>query len=113
MKFWELTSVCRDQPNLLESVLQSCGEHQLVEWTQKIDEIVTQQNRTILDKEINDGICLTVLSKHTGKLYQSTRYLRTYPVENEIELTFADVFKKYGGSIIEETLEKGIATFPI
>ncbi|OQX01885.1 MAG: hypothetical protein BWK73_44580 [Thiothrix lacustris] len=112
MKFWELTSVCRDQPDLLKNMLQSCGEDQLLEWIREIDEIITRQDRIILDKEIDDDICLAVLSKHTGKLYQSTRYLRAYPMENKMELTFVDIFKKYGGSIIEETLEKGIAILP-
>ena len=112
MKFWELESVFRDQPEKLKHILKIHQEHQLLAWLSNIDDIVSKQNRSILDKVIDDSLCMVILSEHSGFLYQSDEYLRTYPIENEIQLTFVEVFKKYGGSIIEETLEKGIAILP-
>lgn len=112
MKFWELTSVFRDQPEVLKRVLQIRQETQLLEWIDNINNIVSLQDRSILDKTIDDSLCVAVLAEHNGMLYQSSKYLRTYPVDNEIQLSFVEVFKKYGGSLIEETLEKGIAILP-
>jgi len=112
MKFWELTSVFRDQPEILKEFLQVHQETQLLEWINNIGDIVSRQDRSILDRTINDSLCIAALSKHNGMLYQSSKYLRTYPVENEIQLSFVEVFKKYGGSIIEETLEKGVSFIP-
>ncbi len=112
MKFWELISVCRDQPERLKRVLQAHQETQLLEWIENINDIVSRQDRSVLDGVVDDFVCIAVLSEHAGVLYQATNYLRTYPIENEVELSFLEVFKKYGGSIIEETLEKGIAALP-
>lgn len=112
MKFWELTSVFRDQPEVLKRVLKTRQETQLLEWIDDINNIISQQDRSILDRTIDDSLCVAILAEHNGMLYQSSKYLRTHPIENEIQLSFVEVFKKYGGSIIEETLEKGIAAIP-
>lgn len=112
MKLWELTSIFRDQPEILKKALQARQETQLLEWIDNIDDITSRQDRSILDRIIDNSLCVAILADHDGILYQSSKYLRTYPIENEIQLGFAEVFKKYGGSIIEETLEKGIAVIP-
>lgn len=110
MKFWELVSVCRSHPQVLKQSLQAQGETQLLQWVEQFDELVAQQQRSILDSQVAADVCRNVLTELPFQLHQGERYLWSVAREETAPIALVDVFDRYGGSIIEDVLEKGRAT---
>ena len=119
MKFWQLSSVLRDQKKLLNEALNGTVYG---DWLEDISRLCAEQDREKLDSVMPDLLCRKVLSLHPRKLYlYPDNCLRSYQqyeekwfklvrkrVECE-ELSFVSVYEKFGGSILEDVLEKGSA----
>jgi hypothetical protein len=61
LKFWELTSVCRNEPHLLERLADNPEWSIFLEWNRSINELVDRQDREKLDAEVPHEAVLHVL----------------------------------------------------
>lgn len=113
MKLWELESVCRSQPWLLERLTDR------PEWTVYADsyrdfaELVRRQDREKLDAELPDEACRHVLGASRTEYYEADGYLRTRrhtPADRVI--TPLEIFNRYGGHFLEDVTEAGLARVP-
>jgi len=112
MKFWELNSICRDQPKLLAKTLSRSCWRSLEVIYNDFSTYVGDQERTILDMEVPENLCIEVLEQHPGQVFLFEGVLRSYrfaPAEEA--LTYLDTFLQFGGSALEEILEKGSIEF--
>lgn len=109
MKFWELVSVCRERPNILDQVILAEKWPEFYEWYSNYNSLVREQDRKKLDTVIPDALAEEVLSKIPEVLYRSGDHLCSYPLGENSEVSYLEVYHKFGGSIIEEVLEKGSA----
>jgi hypothetical protein len=113
VKFWELTSVCRAEPHLLDRLADKPEWTVYREWYRNEDQIVQVQDRSKLDAEMPDDACLHVLSASQTKYYLSGGYLRFRRFSpSDRELSAMDAFKLYGGSSLEEAREYGLVEIP-
>jgi len=110
VKFWELTSVCRSHPQVLKQSLQEQGEMQLLQWVGQLSALVDQQQRSILDSQVDADVCRRVLAALPFQLHQGECYLWSVARDETTPIALVDVFDRYGGSIIEDVLEKGRAS---
>ena len=69
MKFWELISAFRSEKENLNSVLDKPEWKKYKVQFQNIDEVVNQQNREVLDKEIPFQLSREVCEKSELKFY--------------------------------------------
>ncbi|HEV7240290.1 MAG TPA: hypothetical protein VGQ36_13710 [Thermoanaerobaculia bacterium] len=111
MKFWELLSAFRSEGRNLESVLSHPRwSDPYAKWLQEGARLVSEQRRDVLDSPVPTELSRAVAAKSamTFRLFRDG-YLRGshsngVPVE---ELTALEVHDRFGGSAIEEVLEKG------
>lgn len=108
MKFWELRSICRDKPKTLKKVFSQKKWRMYAEWNNDIAQLVQTQDREKLDAILPDELVEQVLNKHPGVLYLYGGHLRSYRFNrNEHKISYLKAFQKYGGTAVEDTLEKG------
>jgi hypothetical protein len=113
VKFWELTSVCRAEPSLLERLADKPEWTVYLDWYRNVDQIVTEQDQSKLDAEMPDDACLHVLSASQTKYYLSGGYLRFRRFSpSDRALSAVDAFKLYGGSALEDAREYGLVEVP-
>jgi hypothetical protein len=110
MKFWQLSSACRSEPELIDSVLRD--ETRWRSWADKfsrMNELVDVQDRSILDAELPDDLVRLVLSKLPTTFYLSSDgWLRSWAFNpHDKRLSALEAFDSYGGEVIEDVLEKG------
>lgn len=114
MKFWQLTSIFRTEPHILNTVL-SDPQWLLFQnaYTQFSTPIATQ-DRTILDAEVPAALARAVASKSQSRFrhYPEMKLLRLFepdffPEQVSQELNALEVYDRFGGSCMEEVLEKG------
>jgi hypothetical protein len=110
MKFWELTSVFRENESQLHAILQAYGDRRYADWLQDISSIVSLQQREKLDAIVPNELCVAALKCHKGKLYQAGAQVRSFRLNaSDEEISYFEVFRLYGGDFLEEVLEKGSA----
>ena len=109
MRFWELVSTCREDPQLLQRLGSNPGWAQYLSWYGEYNSLVRTQDRSKLDAEVPDEACLAVLSGLSTPYYLSGGYVRTRPAGGDEQLTAAEVFTRFGGSFLEEVNEAGLA----
>jgi hypothetical protein len=108
VKFWELVSVCRGEPQLLERLADKPEWTVYLEWYRNEDKIVDMQDRSKLDAEMPDEACLHVLSASKTRYYLSGGYLRSRRFSpSDTVLSAVDAFKAYGGRSLEDAQEYG------
>lgn len=115
MKFWQLESICREQPGLLSQIAaQQDAWKQFGEWDRNFHELVDTQNRAILDWVLPEEYARAVLAVCSLAFYVSEdesqlRASRSSPSDEEISALEADIrySPQYGGGILEDVLEKG------
>jgi hypothetical protein len=113
VKFWELTSVCRAEPHLLERLADKPEWTVYREWYRNEDQIVKAQDRSKLDAEMPDDACLHVLSASQTTYYLSGGYLRLRRFSpSDRVLSAVDAFKLYGGRSLEDAQEYGLVEVP-
>jgi hypothetical protein len=113
MKFWELTSAFRSETDNLESVLAKDSWTKFKSQYDNLKEIVQRQDRQILDEEIPFQLAKEVceLSKLKFYLYykDTPHRLASYQQGNDTpfeEISPLDILIRFGGSYIEETMER-------
>jgi len=109
MKFWELVSVCRNNPELLAATLQDERWSDFMDLHASFSMLIQQRNRQRLDTKVPDALCCEVLGGIFGKLFLSkSGTLRSQSLgHDEHALDYLEVFHAFGGSTLEEVLEKG------
>jgi hypothetical protein len=108
VKFWELVSVCRAEPQLLERLADKPEWTVYLQWYRDEDQIVKVQDRSKLDAEVPDDACVHVLSASQTKYYLSGGYLRFRRFSpSDVVLSAVDAFKAYGGRPLEDAQEYG------
>ena len=110
MKLWELHSVCRTQPDLIEARLQT--EPHWQKWFEEFrsfDELVRTQDRSRLDAELPDDVVRLVLGELRVTYYLSDDgWLRSRADRaRDKALSALSAFELYGGSVLEDVLEHG------
>ncbi|HAO09491.1 MAG TPA: hypothetical protein DCQ50_21465 [Chryseobacterium sp.] len=113
MKFWELTSAFRSETDNLKSVLKNDRWKKYHNYYENLNSIVAKQDRNILDEEVPFHLAKEVceLSKIKFYLYykDNPHCLTSYKQDTDQpfeELSTLDILIRFGGSFIEETLEK-------
>lgn len=114
MKFWEVMSVFRESNDLLASVFnRDEWRDPYYDWFQRINDLVSSQNREILDfpvpyeltKEIaKEIITIYYLDESTGNLRADNFGANNNSIR---EMTTLEVHDSFGGAVIEEIHEKG------
>lgn len=113
MRFWELVSACRDEPQLLQRLSANPAWAQYLAWYGDFATLVRTQDRAKLDAEVPDEACLHVLGGSSATYYLSGGYVRTRRAEaSDAQLTAAEVFTRFGGGFLEEVNEAGLAHVP-
>lgn len=119
MKFWEIVTLFQVEMELqgkdiLSEILNSSKWVKYNSWYINFDNIVSEQQRTILDKKVPYSLCTELFSKSIRKYYLvENKYLIECgqdfdePKTNYTILTALEVYEKYGGSCMEIIQEKG------
>lgn len=113
MKFWELMSLCRSEPEVLDRLRDRPEWSEFDEWRRAYPELVDAQDRERLDFELPDELCRYVLSASITRYRLSEGYLHT--TRSQVpgtELSTLEAFDRYGGSFLEEVQERGMAPVP-
>jgi hypothetical protein len=124
MKFWEVVSAFRDEPEILRAVFSSDkwrGDY--LEAYLNLDKIIDRQDRQILDAPVPIELSREIAAQYpaTYDLYPKHKdWLSHEPVcllsghspekileEERIELTALEVHDRFGGYAIEEVAEYG------
>jgi hypothetical protein len=113
MKFWELTSAFRSETNSLVYILSKPEWEKYKTYYDNIENIVQQQDRSILDEEIPFHLAKEVceISQQKFFLYYKRKphLLISYEItlnEPFEEVSAFDILLRFGGSFIEETNER-------
>jgi hypothetical protein len=110
VKFWELASVCREEPQLMQLLGDRTEWTTYLDWFRDFDRIVSLQDRRKLNAEIPDEACLHVLRGSRLEFFLSDGYVRLRSMDPDAErLAASDVFLRFGGSFLEEVCESGLA----
>ena len=108
MKFWELVSVCREEPELLQRLSGNPAWAQYLAWAADFDRLVQTQDRSTLDSEVSDDAARHVLAGSRATYFLSNGYLRTNRLDpGDQTMNSVDVFDRYGGSLLEDVNERG------
>jgi hypothetical protein len=116
MKFWELTSAFRSETDNLKSVLLKDSWIKFKSQYDNLNEIILRQDRQILDEEIPFQLAKEVceLSKLKFYLYykDTPHRLASYQQGGDTpfeEISPLDILLRFGGSYIEETMERSMS----
>jgi len=112
MKFWQLLDIFRDEKLLLVEVFSQKKWRSYLPVFYNIENVVKNQDRTILDAEIDDELLKEVCSKTKKSIYFSSRKNVIYAYKSgyaDIEMPLLDAITKFGHDSIEEAFEKSEA----
>jgi hypothetical protein len=118
MKFWEMVSAFRGQTSIVENVLQSSmWQDEFWGKYQDFERLVERQDRSILDALVPIELSREIAARcHELRFHfdPEKRTLhkfvsgRVYD-DKQVVMTMLEVHDEFGGSIIEEVIEKGSA----
>jgi hypothetical protein len=116
MKFWELTSAFRTETDNLKSVLSKDNWVKFKSQYDNLSQIIQRQERLILDENIPFQLAKEVCELSKLKFYL---YYKNIPysltnwkqgTDEPFEVVSAlDILLRFGGTYIEETLERSIS----
>ena len=117
MKFWELVSAFREEPEILSEVLgKEKWRRQYHHLFLNFDSLVQIQDREALDAPVPLELSREIAKLFSGKFYYypEKNIIRNadvdrIPDEQRIILSALEVHEKFGGSVIEEIFEYGSA----
>ncbi len=118
MKFWEVHSAFRDDTATLDEVFGSDKwRTAYFEAYSQFDDLVQKQDRAILDALLPLELTHEIAARyHKVKFHFSLRdrILRVarpgyIPGDDLLEMTALEVHDQFGGSVIEEVFERGLA----
>ncbi len=114
MKFWELTSTFRTEPHILDVVPSDPQWLPFQSAYAQFSTLIATQDRTILDAEVPDALARAVAnqSQLRFRYYPEMKLLRLvepdfFPGQISQELNALEVYDRFGGSCMEDVLEKG------
>jgi hypothetical protein len=111
MKFWELVSVCRDEPELVERLADSPDWADYADWWRRA--LIANQERDKLDHELPDDLCRHVLSGSKVRYRILHGHVRRAADDGEDQTYSAiEIFDRYGGGALEEVGEFGSWRIP-
>lgn len=111
MKFWQVLSAFRKEPGILQEVLSHDKWEKYFQHYNRIDEIISGQERDILDEELPFELCYEVAEKSIQEYWLS---FDTYPnvlysyrpgIKNVERVFPAEILSRFGGDKIEEAHE--------
>lgn len=110
MKLWQLFSISREQPEVIEEAAGSDPDwHRYLKLFRSHGDDVDQQRRHILDAAVEDGFAEAVTSKLKRKLYLSGQYLRSRRQGLlDRELSIHEAVRRFGGEVVEDAFEYGL-----
>jgi hypothetical protein len=113
LKFWELMSVCRDEPKLLELLADSPHWAEYAAWWRNERELIINQDRAKLDHQLPDDVCRHVLAGSDVR-YRITHGHVRCAVNDSDEQTYSavEIYDWYGGGALEEVKEFGSFRIP-
>src|SRR5262249_24880620 len=116
MKFWQLASVCRGQPQIpLATASHRAEWHEYAEWYEQLDKLIRAQDRVKLDYELPDDYVRAVLQDCALTYFEGDDgWLRSYRhAPGDRELSALQTFDKYGGPALEDAQEFGAVEYPV
>jgi len=112
MKFWQIVSSF--EPEIVKSVLKKPEWAKFKNYYDNHNQLVIQKNRKILDEIMPIKLTKEICSKSNLKFYlygnENKLNLRINKLdknEKYQQLNSLEVFKRFGGEFIEESIEKG------
>lgn len=114
MKFWELTSAFREEPNILRTVLMQDKWTKYYDHYKRLDDIIQKQERNILDEELPFDLCYEVADKSNQEYWLSFNELPQvlYNYRPDIEdlerLRPSEILIRFGGDKIEDAHERSM-----
>jgi hypothetical protein len=114
MKFWELYSIFRDDRETLRRLLAEEAVDPYLKWFDSLTDIVNAQDRQVLDAVIPERLAARAMQACKLRFFVRDGTLHFCPPGSvhEGQLSAFDVYHNYGGSVIEEVLEKGCWQLP-
>jgi hypothetical protein len=111
MKFWELVSIMRGQPEDLENLLRDEKWTQYACWYADLNRIVDEQDRGILDSAVPEELAFAAMERFRERFQVRNGYLCGCPQGAALSgsLSALETYKRFGGTAIEDTLERGSA----
>ena len=112
MKFWQLTSIFRDEEDLLRQEFSKEKWYSYLRSFENLESIVKNQERDILDAEVDSDLLEKICSKSNKKLYWSKDKSRLYSYKNSDisnEISILEAISSVNHNSIEEAFEKSYA----
>ena len=112
MKFWELTSAFREEPKILQEVLSQDKWKSYYKHYLRLDKIVQNQERDILDENLPFDLCYEVAEKSKQEFWLSfgeqPQILYNYrPDIEDLEMLLPiEILIRFGGDKIEDAHER-------
>lgn len=112
MKFWELTSAFREEANILQQVLMQDKWAKYYDQYKRLEEIVHNQERDILDEELPFDLCYEVADKSKQEYWlafnKQPQVLYNYRpgIEDLERLLPSEILTRFGGHKIEDAHER-------
>ena len=111
MKFWELISAFREEPDIVVQVLKQNKWKKYLEQYQRFEEIVQKQQRDILDEQLPFDLCYEVADKSNTEYWLAfeakPQVLYNYRprIEDLERLLPSEILARFGGDKIEKAHE--------
>jgi hypothetical protein len=109
MKFWQLTSIFRDEKEILEVEFNKPQWLEYLKNYENLEFLVKRQQRNILDMQIPFLLLKNICLKSKKKIYGSSNDDTIYNYKNDStnrEYTIADAVDIFDHNAIEEVFEK-------
>jgi len=112
MKFWELTSAFREEPNILLQVLNQDKWAKYYNNYKRLVEIVKNKERDILDEELPFDLAYEVADKSVREYWLAfdkqpqTLYKYKPDIDNLERLLPSEILVRFGGDKIEDAHER-------
>ena len=109
MKFWQITTILRDESKLLVDIFFSHSRLDFYDSFKNLEFLVLTQRRDMLDIVLPESLVLDALSKSKLKFYLdlNKRDIYTYKNSDSIkEISAIDLYQVIGADQLEELMEK-------
>ena len=111
MRFWELFSIMRTEQDAHEHLLLDKRWSQYRQWNADMSRIVNEQDRKILDSIVPDELACAAMDLFPDRFQVRNGYLHGCPkgTAPSNSISAIEAYKRFGGTAIEDTLERGNA----
>lgn len=108
MKFWQMITICSDKSGILIKTLSQKKWQEYLHWYENFNYLVGERDRNKLDAIMPTKLIEELLSQYDKVLYETSDNLRSYRFsDDDIMISYFEVYKKYGADILEDVIEKG------